>query len=308
MILRRVTDFVLRSRYQAILAAFVLAFIPIIGSFSILIAAFVTLRKGVFEGALVLIAATIPNAIEYLTYPPTTGDQVEIQLIALWVAIGSNVLTWGLAVVLRRYASWSFVLEIAALIGIAIVIAVHVFYPDITGWWQTQLTTYLGKTEAALGTAVDADVIASQNEVVAAMKLYATGVIVASVILNALLQLLVARWWQALMFNPTGLRSELYQIRLGYASAVVFIIALALFHWGSASVSDIMPILFLTFCLAGLSLLHYLAVPARYGWFWLLVIYGSILGLFPVGLVCVSFVALLDTVLNIRERFDRTLQ
>lgn len=308
MILRRVTDFVLRSRYQAILAAFVLAFIPLIGSFSILIAAFVTLRKSVFEGALVLIAASIPNAIEFFNYSPSSGGETEIELIALWVAIGSNVLTWLLAVVLRRYANWSFVLEIAALIGMAVVIAVHVIHPDVAGWWQTQLTSYLSKTEAELGSAVDADVVANQAEVVSAMKFYATGVIVASVMLNALLQLLVARWWQAVMFNPTGLREELYQIRLGYVAAFVFVMALALFHWGSDGVSDIMPVLFLTFCLAGLSLFHYLAVPARFGWIWLLVIYGSIFGLFPVGLMCVSFVALLDTVLNIRERFNRTLQ
>lgn len=307
MILRRITDFILRSRYQAMLAAFVLAFIPLIGSLGILIAAFVTLRKGVFEGLLVLIAATIPNGLAYYSYVQS-GGLTELESIALIVVIASNVLTWGLAAILRRFANWSFVLEITALVGIVAVIVVHMIYPDIVGWWQTQLTAYLQKTEAVIGAATDADIVTNQTDVVEAMKHYATGVIVATVLLNALFQVLVARWWQAAMYNPTGLRRELYHIRLGHVATFVFVVCLGLFYWGVPGLSDIMPVLYLVFCLAGLSLFHYLAVPARFGWLWLLIVYVTIIGMFPVGVICVAFVALLDTVLDIRERFNKTLQ
>lgn len=316
MMLRRVTDFILRSRLQAILAAFVFALIPVIGninsliavfftSLSFVIAAFITLRKGALEGALVTIAAALPSLVSFL-FP---GSQLTGVEIAFGLAmIASGFLTWVLAVVLERYAHWSFVLEVSGLIGIFMVVAIHVLYPDVQTWWQKELTNYFNQMVELIKQA-DPDVAVAQAKMLAQTPVYATfmtGFVVSlGILLNALLQVFLGRFWQAAVYNPAELRRELYQIRLSYVAAVIFIASFVFFYWGNPLVSDIMPVLILTFCLAGLSLVHFMAAQHPMGWLWLGLVYLMVLFIFPAGAIFVSIIALLDAVLNIRNRYVR---
>lgn len=306
MFLRRFTDFILHSRLQAILVAFVTAVFPIIGSISIVIAALVTLRKGVWEGAFVVFAATMGSLLQYVVYP--AAAETEMANAVIMVLIASNALTWIFAAFLRRYNYWSLTLEVAALIGIVAVLIVHVVNPEIQDWWQTQLNAYLTKATLAVNSVKpDAEVSASQVEIVNVMKQYATGLIMASILFNALLQLLVARWWQAVMFNPGELRKELHQVRLSYFTGALFIIGVALTYLGSGVALDMMPVLLMTFFVAGLSLLHYLVAPVNMGWMLLILIYLAIMWLFPSSIVIVALIALLDSAVNIRQRINRKI-
>ncbi len=93
MLLRRFTDFILQSRFHTILFVFLLAFIPLIGSLSILIAALVTLRKGKFEGALAVCAASAPYIIGYML-PADASQLVLPAWFVLTVVLASNILVW----------------------------------------------------------------------------------------------------------------------------------------------------------------------------------------------------------------------
>ena len=307
MLLRRFTDLVLRSRFHAMGIAFLLSLIPLFGaSLGILVAALVTLRKGAFEGTLVLGATLLPYFMGYVLSPAETESHMMVVATVTLVAI--HVLTWFLALVLRRHASWNQVIEVSILAGILLVGAVHLVFPDIQGWWDAQLTAWLGKTTDFLkqvtppGATTDADMQAS---VVASIRQYMTGLMVASVIFNALLQLVIARGWQAMIFNPGGLRQELYQIRLGYVSAAVFIVVLALGYARNTFGLDMMPVMVVAFGAAGLSLAHRMLSANRAGWFWLLWVYLGVLFVFPVGIVLVAMAGLLDSLFNIRARTGR---
>lgn len=309
MFLRRFTDFVLQSRVQAMATAFIIAFIPLIGSISILIAALVTLRKGILEGAFVTVAATLPYVIGYYVSAPPT-DQAIMMFGMIGVIIASNVLTWLFAVVLRQFSNWNFTFELAALLGVLAIGIVHLVYPDIQNWWAAQLTAYFAKTADTVGkfspgvsgqAAIPSDV---QMQAVATMKQLATGFIVVSILFNAMLQLLIARWWQAVMFNPGGLRKELYQIRLSHIAGAVFVIGFALAYLGSDLAIDMMPVIFAVFFAAGLSVIHKMISLTKNGWIWLFLIYLGIIWLFPVSIAIVAMVALLDTGIDIRKRFN----
>src|SRR5438132_222042 len=94
MLLQRITDFVLRSRYHAMIAAFacdapvILSapansliysfFVLVISTFGIAIVGLVTLRKGVLEGFLTLVAATLPYLLGYLFYPEDYAEQLVL--------------------------------------------------------------------------------------------------------------------------------------------------------------------------------------------------------------------------------------
>src|SRR5690606_1455052 len=94
MWLERITSYLLRHRYRAIALTFVVTFIPWIGILGILIAALVTLCKGVVEGAIFTLAASLPYIIVFLF----SGNDPSTFPLVLWaimgVAVLSNVLTW----------------------------------------------------------------------------------------------------------------------------------------------------------------------------------------------------------------------
>lgn len=263
MLLRRFTDFILRGQLQAVVAVVALGLVPIVGSsLSILIAAFITLRKGAAEGALLLFVAMLPYVVPYaMSYGAldTASGQALVTLVAISVVTAINILSWFFAVLLRRYSNWSLVIEVAASIGLIFVAAVHFVYPDVSAWWAEQLTAYFSKTTSLFGqfapegATIPAD---AQARMVARGRQYATGFLTAAIVANALLQVVIARWWQAVIFNPGGLRKELHQIRLGNAAAVVFIIGFLLMYLGNTVGMDMMPVLYMAFGAAGLSLVH----------------------------------------------------
>lgn len=307
MLLRRFTDFVLRSRLHAMGAAFALSLVPLFGaSIGILVAAFVTLRKGALDGTFVLCATIVPYLLNYML--SSESMQSQAVMIATVTIIAINILTWLLALILRRYSNWSLVIEVSMLTGIVLICLIHLVFPEIQIWWTKQLTAYFNKTASMLeqfkpeGAASSEEM---QTSIVASVKHYITGFVIASIIINAFLQLIIARWWQAIIFNPGGLRKELYQIRLSYISAAVFIAVLGLAYMGNTFGLDMMPVMITAFCAAGLSLIHCRLAINKAGWFWLMLVYLGIIFIFPMGIVLVAIMGLLDSLFNMRQQFNK---
>jgi hypothetical protein len=134
-----------------------------------------------------------------------------------------------------------------------------------------------------------------------------TGVLVFLSLFIVITQVILARWWQALVFNPGGLQPELRQIRFSYAMGAIFLIALIGSYINSPVALDCMPVLIGAFCMAGLSLIHCLLAKNKFAWLWLLVIYLGIIFLYPVVIVIAIF-ALFDIALDFRKRFNKVKQ
>jgi hypothetical protein len=307
-ILRRLTDLVLQNRWYAVGAALLSAGIPLLGGISVLIAGLVTLRKGAIEGALVFFAAIIPSILQYY-FVPLTVREAKIAFIFLGCVIIRNFLVWVFAVLLRRYSNWSLILECAILLGIVAIGMLHFFYPAIQSWWGQQLTAYFNKVAAVMQeTPGYYSQVRSQADIfkqlVTLLQPYASGLIITScVLLNALLQLGAARWWQAAIFNPGGLRKELYEIRLSKVIGILFVIGLVFSYRANAVALDIMPVFYSLFCIAGLSLVHNRLALVKYSWFWLIVIYVVAVLLFPESANIFAVIALLDIAIDFRKRF-----
>lgn len=311
MWLKRFTDYLLRHRLQTILLTFFITFIPVIGILGILIAALITLIKGVVEGAILTLAATLPYLISFYA---TTTNEATIPL-AVWAAIGvavlSNVLTFVFAVMLLRKTSWGLIIQIAALLGVLVISIVHLLYPSVTEWWGNQLQSYY--TQAQLMTGMLKNSATTSNELktetVNITKHYATGLMVAAILFNAILQLIIARWWQAAVYHPGILRKELHNIRLSHLAGILFIISLIFSYLGNSVVSDIMPVLYILFGSAGLSLVHYFFGLRKSPtvWVWVIVFYLTLILALPMSLIFLSLFGLIDIWLDIRKRFRKDL-
>jgi hypothetical protein len=306
MWLHTFSNYILRHRWQAFVLTFIVTFIPILGIIGIVIAAFITLVKDVREGAILTVAATLPYVISFLI---TGGKGTTVPLV-LWAAIGvaisSNILTWVFAVMLKRQASFSVIFQTAALLGVLVISVIHLAYPDIANWWGKQLRAYYN--QATTITSIIKGTSTEQTDAINITKQYATGLMVAAVLFNAALQLIFARWWQALIFMPKMLRSELHTIRLSQLAGVLFIASLVLSYLGNAVVLDIMPVMYLLFMAAGLSLTHNLfglMENPKSAWIWLTIVYIALIISLPIGVMAIATLALFDIWLDIRKRFKR---
>ncbi len=311
--LEKFTVFLLRNRWQTLVLVFAASFVPVLGIIGTLAAALVTLVKGIGEGATLMFVATLPYVLSFFL----VGNHDVALPLAAWAAVGvavlSNTLTWVFAAMLYRKASWSTVFQVAALMGVLAISVIHLAYPDVAGWWGVQLQTYYEQAQAVTkqlktataGTAVTVPTLGeSQKEAIQVTRHYATGLMTAAILFNAVMQLIAARWWQAIVFNPGILRRELHGIRLSKLAGGLFVMALVLFYFGNSVISDIIPVLNLLFASAGLSVIHYMfgLMRSPMVWFWLTFLYISILFAMPLSLWIVAIVGLVDVWMNIRKR------
>jgi hypothetical protein len=308
MWLLKLTEYLFKHRAQAIALTFLVTFIPVIGIIGILIAALVTLRKGVAEGAIFTFAATLPYAISFYV----TGGHGAVVPLVVWAAVGvavfSNLLTWVFAIMLLRGTTWSVILQLSALIGVLVISVIHLAYPDVASWWGVQLQAYYEQASSMTGfLKPPGDSLDMQLEAINVTKQYATGMMVAAVLFNALLQLIAARWWQSIVYMPGTLRKELHGIRLSQLAGGLFLLSLVFAYLGNGVVLDIMPVLYMLFGAAGLSLIHYLfgLMTSSTRWFWLCVLYVTIIFSLPMSMVFVAMFALLDIWLDVRKRVSK---
>lgn len=311
--LERFTTFLLHNRWQTLLLVFAASFVPLIGIIGTLAAALVTLVKGIREGAALMLVATLPYFLSFFM----VGNHDASLPLAAWAAVGvavlSNTLTWVFAAMLHRKASWSTVLQVAALIGVLAISVIHLAYPEISDWWGVQLQTYYEQaqavskqiTTATAGSAVTVPPLGeTQREAIQVTRNYATGFMTAGILLNAIMQLIIARWWQAIVFKPGSLRRELHSIRLSKLAGSLFFLSLALFYLGNSVITDIMPVICLLFAAAGLSLIHYFfgLMRSPMVWFWLTFLYVSIIFAMPLSVWIVDILGLVDVWMDIRKR------
>lgn len=311
MWLQRLTNYLLEHRYRTIALVFFATFIPLIGMLSIVVAAFITLRKGAREGAYVTIAATLPYVIS-LFLPSNQETAIPVVIwSAIGVAVLSNILTWVFSVMLLRRTGWSALLQIAALLGVLAVSIAHLTYPAIADWWGTQLTSYYMQASQTMSGVMKVTTATmssdTQLETINSTKQIATGVMVVGVLFNAILQLVIARWWQAAVFSPGSLRRELQRIRLRPLTGVMFVLGLSLTYYGNSVVLDMMPVLCSLFFVAGLSLIHFLfgMMTSNTRWFWLMMLYFVLIFAMPVSFVMVAVLALFDIWVDFRKRMQK---
>ena len=282
--MKAIAEFAMRGRFQALL-------LVVAGSGSILfcwisaaVLALVTLRKGVGFGSQLLLWALLPSGV--LLY--ATGDSGPLALL-----LGTMLL----AVVLRTTVSLSLAVLASTLVGaLAGVLALTVGGPYLDQM-VTLFGEFLAQVERQLSEGGEAVQLARPTAVQIA------GMLGAGVALMSVLCLLLARYWQAALYNPGGFGVEFRGLRYtpGIATAMamgaVAIAALGL-EYRTWAVIGMMPLNF-----AGLALVHARVSARGQGSGWLLGFYAAWLLLDPVKLMVV-FAAIADSWFDFRQRWS----
>lgn len=277
--MRSLAEFIMRGRAQACLVALLGVLVPLIGPAAV---GLVTLRKGSVEGALVALWASLPFVVSYFA-----GQSSPFVAVMSILALANTLIV---ANVLRGTASWSLALVSDVCVAVGFVVVAGVVFQTDLGVMMSDLTELFVSVSEQL----EKDYVMPDTSGVLAWVAWMTA-------FSALLGVVVARWWQALLFNPGGFQQEFQGIRL---ESKVGLGCLLLVILGFTLLSEFqfwLQLASIPLIVCGLSLLHYTAKVKKAGGYWLVLMY---LGLFLGPVMSGLLVALgaIDSVLNLRAR------
>lgn len=270
----------MKGRFQAVVAAVFATGTVFFAWVGAAIIALVILRRGFYQGGYVLFWALLPGV-----------------LLCLWGDIGPLATLLGaslVAVVLRTTASWSWALMVASLSGVLTSVLLTVFGSVYLG----QIVAILDETLAQV-----ANQSAEQGALalIVPSKAWVAGLLGMSNAFSVAVCLVLARWWQALLYNPGGFKEEFLKLRLAPQLSVTLLAA----GVGVATMGPDYRFWALIFAVplvfAGFALAHAIVAIRQMGSHWLVVFYICWLLLDPLKILLL-LTTVADSWLDIRAR------
>lgn len=272
--MRALAEFIMRGRLQAGAMAVLGSIVPFLTASTV---AMVTLRKGAFEGTVIVLISLMPALL-----PLILGSAGIIELIASVLLLMTAYVP---ALVLR--ATISLPLAIVTATGVSALVAISVVSVDseLVSWVSDRLNTlYFPESDGQFSLTV-----ASLSGTIGVILLF-----------NSVSGLLLGRWLQAMVFNPGGFGSEFRTFRLGAAIAIASFVISAILYVQSGSYLLWAYIMACPLMLVALAVGHQMIARYQMGRPWLVFFYIVVI-MFPVFAVVIGF---LDTWVNFRERYQ----
>lgn len=272
--MRGLAEYVMHNRRRAIMVVLLTGLFPMLYCLSAAVVGLVNLRRDAREGLIILLWSMIPAGMYWIV-----GDPTPVMLMP-GIAL--------LAQVLKRTESWSRVVMLGTVLGL--VIQLSLVWQDA---YVAQLTSIVDNA-LIVQQSQGATVPYTSAQVVSLLLSFFGAYHLATIVSC----LILARWWQAALYNPGGFGEEFRQLRLEPGFAVL------LTGFMIAGLADMEPldtwvaIMSIAPLLASLALMHYVVKLKKLGSSWLFIGYLAVFFFAP------AFVMLgvADSLVNIRKR------
>lgn len=285
--MRALAKYSMSGRTQAVTVATVSAALPLMFWISAAVVALVVMRRGPAEGVSLLLWASLPAMIWVLV----PGDPTALVVIA-----GTGVL----ALVLRASVSWVYTLLAGVLIGVLLAELMPLLLPELIAEMIKVSKQVLAEMVAELGKE------AGQQLEAYLPPLFAG--ILSSIHLYAMQGcLILARWWQASLYNPGGFREEFHRLMLPKLVALPLLLLMLFGGRLHPQLLGWLPVIGVPFVVAGIALVHglvglkKLTVHWLFAFYMLLVLFGPYLFMLLIGM------AFMDSLLDFRQRVRNSL-
>ncbi len=257
------------------------------------IIALTTLRFGAREGFKIAALATGLLMVVRLGLGQSLSHSLALAAVA-WAP------AWLLANVLRLRRAQDWPLMLAALMVLTGTALMRLSVGDVTAFWRKTLKPFfelMSKDAGARFSAEQMDFIAGQMH---GWTMVAMFVLLAGTIL-------LARWWQAELYNPGGFGSEFRELSLPRGMtgvAGVSALAYAFSEEGGAMlglVGDACVLLVVLFALQGLAVIHFLARVRGLAGAWLATLYVMLVLVPQVAGPILATTGLADNIVDLRR-------
>ena len=285
--MRALAEFVMRGRLQAIGVCLIGASLPPIHWLCTTVVSLVVLRKGLSEGVFVLLWACLPLAIFFYLY----GD------LTPFIALFGTVC---LAYILRVTASWEITLAAAVVVAALGSLIFQLTAADLIAQLVDRYLDFLVEVQMQSNKANElatAGILPTHQE--ASNILF--GYIVMGFGFSVVAFLILARWWQSLLYNPGGFGKEFQSLRLSPTMGTVLVVSLLLcfglgehLRWGR--------ILTLPLLLAGIGFVHWIVAEKELSRSWLYGFYLMMVLMIQLMTPIIAMVALIDSWVDLRKK------
>jgi len=278
---RALAEFILRGRIQAFALATLGSILPLISPATI---GLVSLTKGTKEGVLIFLWVSLP----LLLLQQMSADNPLLMAVTI-ASLGVMVIA---AAVHSLMASWQWslvaILVVSSMIAIGFSLLMGAYVDALVTAGQTMLSSIAQQQAGEISLVVSVPLV--------------LGLIATILLFGCVMSLMLARWWQALLYNPGGFQKEFHSFSLDAKIAVllILIVGVVLFLpadyllWAYLVGS---PLLF-----AGIALVHHVTKQLNLGSQWLAFLYvGLIIFGKPVTLALVV-IGLVDSLIDLRSK------
>ncbi|MBT8139848.1 MAG: hypothetical protein KJP25_08760 [Gammaproteobacteria bacterium] len=229
---------------------------------------------------------------------------------AFWMQAGdigpltTAVCAVGLALVLRHSRSWSVALLMLPVVVGAWCVAIVFALPEYVEFVRVVFEELLLRFQEQMQRSLSAAELEKLPQFTAPDGVQVIGMIAVMQSITVAFSLLVARWWQAMLYNPGGFRDEFHALRLQrfHALALVagFVAIAAQTAYPAWGWLFIVPML-----IAGTALVHAVARQLGLGGGWLLMFYLMVFVLVRPLMALLAAIAVADSALDFRARLAR---
>jgi hypothetical protein len=299
--MRLLASFVMQGRSQAVMAISIIALLSVLFPPLAIVSsagiALVTMRIGPRDGLVVALLSAAACALLAMLV------QVQVipvigALLLLWVPI------WVLSLILRSSRSLAYTISLALVFGLLLIVTHYLQYSDPAAQWSKVLEPGLQKLSQYQG------LEAGQRKLLLeVISHWMTGMIAVAFFLQLVASLLLARWWQSLLYFPGGFSSEFHQLRLPQPLAVLAMLVITVLLLGVRAASPMLDylamLLIAAYMLQGLAVAHGLRALRNANPGWLIVMYMLLFIVVPHMALILATVGMADTWLDFRTRFGK---
>lgn len=274
--MRALASFIMRGRVQATFVVVISAVLPLLFWLSAAAGSLVFLRRGFKDASSVIAWGLLPAVIMWYFGEPST----------LLVFLG----TLGLAALLRAGHSWSRVLLSSVVLGLL---------------YSLILDAVLRDTFEVLAKALEKALPQFEGKPVLPGELIGPLLVASSAVmlqLFSLLALMLARYWQAALYNPGGFGREFRELRLPLVPMLALVSLMALGPFIGSQFIVLASASSLVLLLAGIALIHGLVAQGRLAGFWLVGMYVTLPLLMQLMYPLLVVLAIVDSLIDFRGR------
>jgi hypothetical protein len=282
--LKALAEFILRGRLQALIVALIGSFFPLISSATI---ALVSICKGAKEGTLLFLWVSLA-----LVLIQQAGSENPLLTAVSAASLGIMVIT---ATVHKIMASWQWTLLAIVVVSVAVSLAFGILM-------GSSVTNLLATAQEMLSNVKSQEQDAQLS--IGLTDSMLLGLVATILAVGSMMSLMLARWWQAGIYNPGGFQKEFHSYTIDAKIAVLLVVILIVGQLLPQSSKLWAELAVLPLLVAGIALVHFTVKLFGQGKQWLAFVYvGMIMVGKPVTLILV-LLGLTDSLIDLRSRLE----
>ena len=281
--MRKLAEYIMRGRMQAITVVAVASAIPMMFWLSAAAVSLVLLRRGLNDALGVIVWALLPAMVwAYFDDPrPLLG------------LLGAA----SMAYIIRATGSWGKALLASVLLGVVFAGVLGVAFAEPLTSLALELNTVMPKVLPELYEQLSSE---QQLQLQSLIVPVLTGLMAAVLQVLSVLSVIIARYWQAALYNPGGFAQEFQALRL--PAVVVFPLVFGMLFAPSLGIQAVIltPLCSVPLWFTSIALVHGLVAKFRSGNFWLIGLYVGLVLFTQVIYPFLVVLAIVDSVFDFR--------